>query len=48
MPAIRRALDAKGPFMIEVQIDCDDKVFPMVAAGAPIEEVFDGDDLEKN
>ena len=48
MPAIRQALDAKGPFMIEVQIDCDDKVFPMVAAGAPIEEVFDEDDLEKD
>ena len=29
-------------------IDCDDKVFPMVPAGAPIEAVFDQDDLDKN
>ena len=25
----------------------DDKVFPMVPAGAPISEVFDGDDLKR-
>ena len=27
--------------------DCDEKVFPMVPAGAPIEDVFDAEDLAK-
>ena len=27
--------------------DSDEKVFPMVPAGAPIEDVFDQDDLNK-
>jgi len=30
-----------------VWIDCDEKVFPMVPAGAPIEDVFDAEDLAK-
>ena len=33
--------------MIDCVIDCDDKVFPMVPAGAPIEDTFDQDDLNK-
>ena len=33
--------------MIECQIGSDDKVFPMVPAGAPIEDVFDAEDLAK-
>jgi len=44
-PALKRALEAKGPFVIECVVDKDDKVFPMVSAGAAIEEVFDEDDL---
>ena len=32
-PAIREAIDAGCPVVIDVQIDCDDKVFPMVAPG---------------
>ena len=38
-------MEAKEPFVIECVIDHDDKVFPMVAPGAPIEEVFDEKDL---
>lgn len=45
-PAIERALAAKGPVLIECVIDKDDKVFPMVSAGAAIEEAFDADDLK--
>ena len=46
-PAIEKAIALKRPVVIECQIDCDDKVFPMVPAGAAIEEVFDADDLKK-
>ena len=46
-PAIRRAIDLKAPVLIECIIPEDDKVFPMVPAGAPIAEVFDGDDLKE-
>lgn len=46
-PAIRKAIEYKAPVLIECVIPEDDKVFPMVPAGAPISEVFDGDDLEK-
>ncbi len=46
-PAIEEAIACGGPVVIDCQIDRDDKVFPMVAAGAAIEEVFDADDLEK-
>ncbi len=47
-PALREAIAQKRPVLIECVIPEDDKVFPMVPAGAPIEEVFDGDDLAKN
>ncbi len=45
-PAIEKAISLKAPVLIECMIDEDDKVFPMVPAGAPISEVFDGDDLK--
>lgn len=45
---LRRAIDLKGPVLVECIIPEDDKVFPMVPAGAPIEAVFDGDDLKEN
>jgi len=44
-PAIEKAISLKAPLLIECVIQEDDKVFPMVPAGAPISEVFDGDDL---
>lgn len=46
-PAIEKAIALKAPVLLEVLIPEDDKVFPMVPAGAPISEVFDGDDLKK-
>ncbi len=46
-PAIEKAIAMKAPVLVECVIPEDDKVFPMVPAGAPIAEVFDGDDLEK-
>lgn len=45
-PAIRKAIGLKAPVLIECMIPEDDKVFPMVPAGAPIAEVFDADDLK--
>ena len=45
--AITRAIEMKKPVLIECIIPEDDKVFPMVPAGAPISEVFDATDLEK-
>ena len=45
-PAIKKALSLNKPVLIEVVIDSDDKVFPMVPAGAPINEAFDADDLK--
>lgn len=45
-PAIEKAIAMKAPVLIECMIPEDDKVFPMVPAGAAISEVFDGDDLE--
>ncbi|MBR6452449.1 MAG: biosynthetic-type acetolactate synthase large subunit [Lachnospiraceae bacterium] len=44
--AIEEAIACKGPVVIECVIDKDDKVFPMVSAGAAIEEAFDADDLK--
>ena len=38
--AFKKALSAKGPVVIDCQIDSDDKVWPMVAPGAPINECF--------
>lgn len=42
--AIQTAIDAKEPYVIEVVIGQDDKVWPMVAPGAAIEEAFDEKD----
>ncbi len=44
-PAVEKAISLKCPVLIECMIPEDDKVFPMVPAGKPISEVFDGDDL---
>ena len=46
-PALEKAIAMKAPVLIECMIPEDDKVFPMVPAGAPIAEVFDGDDLKE-
>ncbi len=47
LPAIEKAMALNRPVVIDCIIDSDDKVFPMVSPGAPIEEAFDGDDLKK-
>ncbi len=47
LPAIQEALACGKPALIEVVIHEDDKVFPMVPAGAPIDEVFDADDIKE-
>ena len=44
-PAIERALRLKKPVLIDCLIPEDDKVFPMVPAGAAITEAFDALDL---
>lgn len=46
-PAIEKAIAAGRPVLIDCMIPEDDKVFPMVPAGAALDEVFDGDDLKK-
>lgn len=45
--ALKEAIAAGGPVVIECVIDEDDKVFPMVSPGASIEEAFDERDLEE-
>ena len=44
--AFAEALTLRKPVVIDCQIDCDDKVWPMVAPGKAISEVFDEKDLE--
>lgn len=44
--AIRKAIELKKPVVLDCMIGEDDKVFPMVPAGAPISEAFDASDME--
>ena len=46
-PAIEKAIAYNGPVLIECVIPGDDKVFPMVPAGAPISEAFDETDMKE-
>ena len=43
--ALKAALAAKTPVVIDCVIGCDDKVWPMVAPGADISTAFTGEDL---
>ena len=45
-PALRKALEAGGPVVLDCIIEEDDKVFPMVPGGAPLSDSFDADDLK--
>ena len=45
--AFSMALNLGKPVVIDCQIDCDDKVWPMIAPGASNDEVFDESDLKK-
>ena len=44
--AFANALTLGRPVVIDCQIDCDDKVWPMVAPGAAISEAFSEEDLQ--
>lgn len=46
-PVLKEAISLKAPVLIDCVIDCDDKVWPMVAPGAAIQEVFSEEDLAK-
>lgn len=46
-PAIEKAIALKKPVLLNCLIPEDDKVFPMVPAGAPISEAFDAGDLAR-
>lgn len=46
-PAIEKAITLKKPVLLNCLIPEDDKVFPMVPAGAPISEAFDAGDLAR-
>ena len=45
-PALMKALSSKVPIVLDCVIEEDDKVFPMVPAGASISEAFDASDIE--
>ena len=45
--AIKKALKAKGPVFIEVVIDKNESVWPMVPAGATLEETFSEEDVKE-
>ena len=42
MPALRAALDCEGPFVMDFRIEREENVFPMVPAGAAINEMIGG------
>ena len=44
--ALAKAIELNTTVVLDCMIDCDDKVFPMVPAGANIEDDFDEDDLK--
>ena len=44
--ALQKALEARKPVVIDCIIDCDDKVWPMVAPGEAISSAFTEEDLE--
>nr|WP_294492706.1 biosynthetic-type acetolactate synthase large subunit [uncultured Anaerosporobacter sp.] len=44
---LREAIELNIPVVIDCQIQSDDKVWPMVAPGAAIDEVFTEEDLKK-
>ena len=46
--AFKEALELGRPVVIDCQIDKDDKVWPMVAPGSPINEAFDEEDYNLN
>lgn len=47
-PALKEAVSAGVPVVLDCIIAEDDKVFPMVSPGSSISEVFDAEDLQKS
>ena len=45
-PILKKAIAMNAPVVIDCQIESDDKVWPMVAPGAAIDEVFTEEDLD--
>ena len=45
-PVLEESIALQAPVLIECQINCDDKVYPMVSPGAPIQDAFDDTDLK--
>ncbi len=45
--AFSKALTMGRPVLLDCQIDCDDKVWPMVAPGVPLSETFSEEDLKE-
>ena len=46
-PALKMALSSEGPVVLDCWIDQDLSVYPMVPAGASLDEVFDEEDVKK-
>lgn len=44
-PTLKEAMELHAPVVIECIVDHDDKVFPMVAPGASIDDVFSAEDM---
>ena len=47
-PALREALNSRTPYVLDCWINQDLSVFPMVPAGANIDEAFDEEDLKRH
>ena len=47
-PALKEALACSGPIVLDCMIDQDLSVFPMVPAGASIDDIFDEEDMKNN
>ena len=45
---LKQAIESKSPVLIEYLINTDKKVFPMVAPGAPINEIISEEDINNN
>ena len=48
IPVLKEAISLNIPVLIDCQVSCDDKVFPMVSPGATIADAFDDTDLKIN
>ena len=47
-PVLKEALNSDGPVVLDCWIDQDLSVFPMVPAGANLDDVFDEEDMKNN